>query len=332
MKVLVTGGAGFMGSFFVRLLCLLKDFVVVVVDKLTYAGDMARLRDVFDRIRFYRVDVTDKQQLEEIFDTERPEFVVHYCAETHVDRSIISPDTFLITNVVGTHNLLQLSLKYGVKKFINISTDEVYGETFDGWFREDSPLRPNSPYAVSKASQDMLGQAYFRTYGLPVVTVRPCNNFGPFQYPEKFIPASILRLLLGEPICLYGDGQNVREWLYVEDSAEGILRVLIDGKPGEIYNMGSGVELRNIEVAEMILDIMGKGRDFITFVKDRPGHDYRYALNSEKIRNELSWMPGTSFEEGLRKTVEWYIANREWLFEKHRALRDLWKVVYQTER
>lgn len=329
MKVLVTGGAGFMGSFFVRLLHRTGEFRIVVVDKLTYAGDLLRLNDILENIAFYRIDINDLEKLEAVFERERPEYVVHYCAETHVDRSIIAPETFLKTNVLGTNNLLQCSLKYGVKKFVNISTDEVYGEIIEGYFSEDSPLRPNSPYAVSKAGQDMLGQAYFRTFGLPVVTVRPCNNYGPTQYPEKFIPVAILKLLLGEAIPIYGRGENMREWLFVEDSAEAVFRVMIYGKPGEIYNVGSGTILRNIEVARMILNYFGKDDSFINFVKDRPGHDYRYALDFSKIRNELNWTPKTSFEEGLQKTIDWYVNNKNWLYQKRQELLELWNRVYQ---
>ncbi len=329
MKVLVTGGAGFIGSEFVRKAVRL-GYEVSVVDALTYAGDLERLREVEGRYRFYKVDISDREALEEVFVKEKPQVVVHFAAESHVDRSILYPQVFVKTNVEGTLNLLDLSRVYSVERFINVSTDEVYGELGEeGRFTEDSPLKPNSPYSVSKAAQDMLGRAYFRTYGLPVITVRPSNNYGPWQYPEKLIPVVIYKALKDSPIPVYGTGNNVREWLYVSDCAEAILMVMEKGVPGEVYNIASGIEKRNIEVVRLILDLLGKSYDLIEFVQDRPGHDYRYAMSADKIEKELGWRAKTNFEEGLKLTVEWYLENRDWLERKVESLRDFWQKVYK---
>lgn len=329
MKILVTGGAGFIGSAFIRFLVGKKDYKIVVIDKLTYAGDLKRLEIVFDKIMFYKCDLLNQEFMDYIFQKERPKIIVHFASETHVDRSILDPFKFLKTNIEGTNILLWLSVKYGVERFINISTEEVYGEIVEGEFNENSSLSPNSPYSVSKAAQDMLARAYYRTYGLPVITVRPCNNYGPWQYPEKLIPAAILKILRNEPVPLYGDGNNVREWLFVEDCAEAIYKIVENGKIGEIYNVGSGIEKKNIEVVQLILKLLNKPEDFIIFVKDRPGHDRRYFLNSNKIKRELNWTPKTSFEEGLEKTVRWYLENKVWLFEKFKELKPLWEKVYK---
>ncbi len=329
MKVLVTGGAGFIGSEFVRKAVRL-GYEVSVVDALTYAGDLERLREVEGRYRFYKVDISDREALEEVFVKEKPQVVVHFAAESHVDRSILYPQVFVKTNVEGTLNLLDLSRVYSVERFINVSTDEVYGELGEkGRFNEDSPLKPNSPYSVSKAAQDMLGRAYFRTYGLPVITVRPSNNYGPWQYPEKLIPVVIYKALKDSPIPVYGTGNNVREWLYVSDCAEAILMVMEKGVPGEVYNIASGIEKRNIEVVRLILDLIGKSYDLIEFVQDRPGHDYRYAMSADKIEKELGWRAKTNFEEGLKLTVEWYLENIDWLERKVENLRDFWQKVYK---
>lgn len=329
MKILITGGAGFIGSELTRQ-AVENGYRVVVVDNLSYAGDIERLKEVSDKIRFYRVDICDLEGLREVFEQENPDWVIHAAAESHVDRSILAPHAFIQTNIIGTFNLLEISKEAGIKKFLNISTDEVYGELKeDGQFTEDSPLRPNSPYSVSKASQDMLGRAYWRTYGLPVITVRPSNNYGPWQYPEKLIPVVIAKALNNEKIPVYGDGKNVREWLYVEDCAQAILKVIEEGKPGEVYNIGSNNEKKNIEVVKEILRILQRPEDLIEFVKDRPGHDFRYSLNTEKIKNELGWSPKTGFDEGLEKTVRWYLHHRTWLEEKTKTLRDYWERVYK---
>ncbi|NPA15547.1 MAG: dTDP-glucose 4,6-dehydratase [Deferribacteres bacterium] len=329
MKILATGAAGFIGSEFVKQ-ALERGYDVCVVDKLTYAGDLKRLEDVLDKVSFYRADVTNKEFVEHIFERERPDVVVHWAAESHVDRSILDATPFLDTNIKGTFVMLDTAKKFGVEKFVNISTDEVYGELGEsGSFTETDPLNPNSPYSVSKTSADMLGRAFYRTYGFPVVTVRPSNNYGPWQYPEKLIPVVILKALYDEPVPLYGRGENVREWLFVADCAQAVLDVVAKGEPGEVYNVGSGEERRNIEVVKAILDIMGKPHDLITFVKDRPGHDFRYSLDTSKIESELGWKARVKFEEGIELTVKWYLDNRKWLEEKRRYLEELWSKVYR---
>lgn len=330
MKVLVTGGAGFIGSEFVRQ-AVTKGYNTVVVDSLTYAGDIERLKEVKDSINFYQVDITDANSLKEVFEREKPAIVVHFAAESHVDRSILDPHSFIKTNIEGTLNLLELSKQYKVQRFINISTDEVYGELGEeGKFREDSPLCPNSPYSVSKAAQDMLARAYSRTYGLPVITVRPSNNYGQWQYPEKLIPVVIVKALKDEPIPVYGQGLNIREWLYVSDCAEAVIEIIEKGRDGEIYNVASGIEKRNIEVVKSILDLLGKPHTLIEFVKDRPGHDYRYSMDATKIERELGWKAKTDFETGLKKTVKWYVENIDWVERKIDYLREYWGRVYKN--
>lgn len=327
-KLLVTGGAGFIGSAFVRQ-AVKRGYDVGVVDVLTYAGDIARLKEVDGAYRLYRIDITDGSLLNEAFSSIKPDIVVHFAAETHVDRSILSPNSFIMTNVVGTLNLLELSRKHKVERFLNISTDEVYGELGEkGKFSEESPFNPNSPYSVSKASADMLARAYNRTYGLPVTVIRPSNNYGAWQYPEKLIPVVIVKALRGEPIPVYGQGLNIREWLFVEDCAEAILQVIEKGKNQDVYNVGSGVEVRNIDVVKAILKILGKPESLITFVKDRPGHDFRYSLDTTKINRTIGWSPKTKFEDGLKFTVDWYVENFDWVEEKIKFLQDYWKKVY----
>ncbi|HHE04465.1 MAG TPA: dTDP-glucose 4,6-dehydratase [candidate division WOR-3 bacterium] len=329
MKILVTGGAGFIGSEFVRQ-AVKKGYQVAVVDKLTYAGDLERLKVVWDSINFYRADITNSEFVEHIFDKEKPDVVIHFAAESHVDRSILNPAEFLNSNILGTYVLLEASKKYNINLFINISTDEVYGELGEtGKFTEESPLKPNSPYSVSKASADMLGRAYFRTYGLPVITIRPSNNYGPWQYPEKLIPVVITKALQNETVPVYGKGSNVREWLYVEDCANAIFAIIEKGKPGEIYNVASGEERRNIEVVKAILELLGKPYDLIKFVEDRPGHDFRYSMDFSKVMKECGWRPKTNFEEGLEKTVKWYLEHKDWLFKKVEDLKEYWKKVYK---
>ncbi|WP_028950937.1 dTDP-glucose 4,6-dehydratase [Sulfurihydrogenibium subterraneum] len=329
MKLLITGGAGFIGSEFVRQ-GVKKGFDVVVVDKLTYAGDLERLKEVENKIKFYKADITNKELIEHIFKTEKPDVLVHWAAESHVDRSILDPSIFIETNVKGTQVLLDVAKESNIKQFINIATDEVYGELGEeGQFYEDTPLNPNSPYSVSKASADMLGRAYYRTYKLPVITVRPSNNYGWWQYPEKLIPVVILKALNEEPIPVYGTGQNIREWLFVSDCADAVFQIMEKGKEGEIYNVGSGEERRNIDVVKSILQILNKPESLIEFVKDRPGHDYRYSLNTEKIQKEIGWKAKIKFEEGIEKTVKWYLDNMEWVEKKLKHLKDYWEKVYR---
>jgi len=328
VRMLITGGAGFIGSEFVRQ-AVRKGHQVAVVDKLTYAGDLERLSEVRKDITFYKADISNQEFIEHIFDKEDPEVVVHFAAESHVDRSLLDPYPFIGSNVLGTQVLLEVSKAKGVELFVNMSTDEVYGDLGkEGTFTEESPLKPNSPYSTTKASADMLGRAYYRSFGLPVVTIRASNNYGPWQYPEKFVPVIILKALRDEKIPVDGDGTNVREWLYVTDCAEGIMAAIDRGKAGEIYNIGSKEEKQNIEVAKAILKLLGKGEELIEFVKDRPGHDFRYSLDTTKAKRELGWEAKTSFDEGLKKTVEWYIEHLKWAQDKVAYLNDYWKRVY----
>ena len=322
MKVLVTGGAGFIGSDFVRSLPK-REFKVSVVDKLTYAGDLERIKEVYYDISFYKADISDFDAMKNIFEIEKPDIVVHYAAETHVDRSILDPYIFVKTNVIGTLNLLRTSLEFKVRKFIHISTDEVYGElplNSKEKFKEDYPLKPNSPYSASKASSDMLVRSFVETYGLPAVIVRASNNYGPWQFPEKLIPLAIAKLLSNEKVPIYGSGQNVRTWLFVEDFTEAVLHIIEKGKVGEIYNVGSTEERKNIDVIRKLLELLGKDEEFIEFVADRPGHDLRYSVDTTKVEKEIGWKAKVSFEEGLRRTVEWYQENRNWLFEKKKEV------------
>jgi dTDP-glucose 4,6-dehydratase len=315
-RLLVTGGAGFIGSEFVRQ-GVERGHEIAVIDKLSYAGDRERLKNTEGKITFYEVDVTDRGSVADVFKRERPEIVVHWAAESHVDRSILDASPFVDTNIKGTQVLLDIAKQYEIKKFINISTDEVYGDLGEeGAFFETTPLNPSSPYSVSKASADMLGRAYHRTYGLPVITIRPSNNYGPWQYPEKLIPVVILKALNGQKVPVYAKGENVREWLFVSDCAAAVFDTVEKGMAGEIYNVGSGEEKRNIDVVKAILKILGKPEDLIEFVKDRLGHDFRYSLNSDKLRREISWKPSEHFTEGIEKTVKWYMENLEWVKSK----------------
>jgi dTDP-glucose 4,6-dehydratase len=328
LKVLVTGGAGFIGSEFVRQ-AVKKDFEIIVIDKLTYAGDRDRIKNEEKNITFYNSDITDKEATEEIFETEKPEIVVHWAAESHVDRSILEASPFIENNIKGTQVLLDIARKFTIKKFINIATDEVYGDLGEnGQFFEDTPLNPSSPYSVSKASADMLGRAYYRTFNLPVITLRPSNNYGPWQYPEKLLPVVIIKALNNERIPVYGKGENIREWMYVTDCAEAVFTVIEKGEINQIYNIGSGQEKRNIDVVKTVLKILGKPDELIEFVKDRPGHDFRYSLNVGKIERELGWKAKVNFNDGIARTVEWYLANMGWIDNKMVLIRDYWKKAY----
>ncbi|MEQ9620301.1 MAG: dTDP-glucose 4,6-dehydratase [Deltaproteobacteria bacterium] len=312
--VLVTGGVGFIGANFIRLLLKNSDDITVYnLDKLTYAGDNKRLREVESdkRYHFIRDDISNGNVVKGIF-SKGVDTVVHFAAESHVDRSITDAFPFERTNVRGTLTLLDASRESGIERFIHISTDEVYGEIKEGQFFENTPLNPNSPYSASKAAGDHFVKAYIHTYGLPAVIVRPSNNYGPWQYPEKLIPVVISNAMSNKPVPVYARGFNVREWLYVEDCAEAVLQVMKSGRPGEVYNVGSGQEAVNINVVKKILSILGKPESLITYVKDRPGHDFRYSLNSEKIKKETGWKPRTGFDEGLEKTVKWYLENEAW--------------------
>lgn len=315
-NLLVTGGAGFIGSEFVRQ-AVKQDFKVSVIDKLSYAGDLERLKAEEHDFVFHRIDITDRKAVRHVFESEKPDVVVHWAAESHVDRSIADPSPFFDTNVKGTLILLDTARHFGTKRFINISTDEVYGDLGrDGQFLETTPLNPSSPYSVSKASADMLGRAYQRTYQVPVITVRPSNNFGSWQYPEKLIPVVIWKALRNERVPVYAKGENVREWLFVADCVEAVFKIIKKGIVGEIYNVGSGEERKNIDVVRTILRILGKPLELIEFVKDRLGHDFRYSLNSNKIYTELGWKAKVSFSEGIERTVAWYVDHTDWLKSK----------------
>ncbi len=318
MKILVTGGAGFIGSNFIRhILSAHPGYRIINLDKLTYAGNLENLSDVENNpdYRFVKGDIGDRGLIEGIeFDA-----VVNFAAESHVDRSIIDASPFLQTNVVGTQGLLEVVRKRNCR-FVHISTDEVYGSTPDGLFAEDSPVMPNSPYAASKASSDLLVRAYHETYGIEAIITRCSNNYGPFQFPEKLIPLVIANALEGRPVPVYGDGRNVRDWIHVLDHCKAVDLVFHRGRPGEVYNIGGNNEWLNIDLVRLLLSTVARrtgktetgALGLITFVEDRAGHDRRYAIDASKIGRELGWRPETGFEEGMEKTVEWYLANREW--------------------
>ena len=314
-KLLITGGAGFIGSALVRQ-AVKKGYRVVVVDKLTYAGDLRRLGEVGKKIRLYRTDIGNLKQMQLICKKEKPAVIVNCAAETHVDRSIRDARSFIDANIKGVQVLLDLARQFPLRRFVQISTDEVYGDIARGSFTEGSPLKASSPYAASKAAADLLIQSYVRTHGSPVIIIRPCNNYGPWQYPEKLLPRAILRVLRGEKIPVYGKGLNVREWLYVDDCAAGILFLMSRGRNGEVYNLGSGVESRNIDTVRMLLRALGVSDTMFEFVKDRPGHDIRYSLNCHKIRRQFKWKPKVTLPEGLALTVNWCLHNQEWLLSK----------------
>jgi dTDP-glucose 4,6-dehydratase len=315
MKVLVTGGAGFIGSNFIRfLLKAHADWQIVNCDLLTYAGNLANLNDISgnERYQFIKGDITNPEDMQKLFQ-QGFDIVVNFAAESHVDRSLYDPSLFLKTNVMGTQILLDCAREAGINKFVQISTDEVYGSLgSSGLFTESTTLAPNSPYAASKASADLVCRSYFETYGLPVVITRSSNNYGPYQFPEKLIPFFITKALNNESLPLYGDGKNIRDWLYVEDNCRGILTVLEKGKAGECYNIGGGNEMTNVNITRMILEQLGKPESLINYVKDRPGHDRRYALDISKIKKELGWQPEVNFAEGLKDTIEWYCNNQKW--------------------
>lgn len=315
MKVLVTGGAGFIGSNFVRRwLARHPQDSVVVLDRLTYAGNLENLEglDAYPGYRFVRGDVAESADVRRCLEPV-PDLVVHFAAESHVDRSIDSPRIFLHTNVVGTQTLLEGCREASVPRFVQVSTDEVYGSLGPtGAFSETTPLAPNSPYSASKAGADLIVRSYVETYGFPALVTRCSNNYGPFQFPEKLIPLLVTRALADQPLPIYGDGLNVRDWLHVEDHCDAIEAVCRRGEVGRVYNIGGECEKTNIEIAEAVLGLLGKPRDRITFVKDRPGHDRRYAMDISRIRGELGWTPRWRFEEGLAATVDWYRSNAGW--------------------
>lgn len=315
MKLLVTGGAGFIGSCFVRhILTKHPDYQVINLDALTYAGNIENLNDVKDNpnYKFVHGNICDKRLVRDLI--SECDCVVNFAAESHVDRSITGPEIFIETNVQGTLNLLQAAKEIGVERFLQVSTDEVYGTLGKtGYFTETTPLAPNSPYSASKASADMLARAYYETYKMPVLNTRCSNNYGPYQYPEKLIPFFISQLLKGEKVPVYGDGLNVRDWLYVYDHCEAIDVVLHKGRVGEVYNIGGHNEKTNLEITHLILDAMGKDESSIKYVEDRLGHDRRYAICNDKIQNELGWKPSLTFEQGIKLTIDWYLNNQDWM-------------------
>jgi dTDP-glucose 4,6-dehydratase len=310
MRTLITGGAGFIGCNFVRhMLREHPDDDVIVLDKLTYAGRLENLEDVMDRIKFVKGDICDRDIVKQVM--EGCGSVVNFAAESHVDRSIASPEDFVRTDVLGVFTLLEEARRRDIDRFVQISTDEVYGSTISGSFSEKDILDPSSPYSASKAGGELLARSYVKTYGLDVMVTRSSNNYGPFQYPEKLIPVLVIKALRDEPLPIYGKGTNVRDWLHVEDNCSAIDLVLKKGMPGDIVNIGSGNEVSNIEVAKMILKHMGKPESLISYVDDRPGHDFRYSLRWQRIK-EMGWKPLVDFENGLKETVDWYVNNEDW--------------------
>jgi dTDP-glucose 4,6-dehydratase len=339
MKILITGGAGFIGANFIFLqLKHYPDNQLVCVDKLTYAGNLATLGSVLNQpnLTFYKADIANRQEMDDIFAKEKPDVVVNFAAESHVDRSIHNPEIFLITNILGTQVLLNMARKYQVKRYHQVSTDEVYGDLpldrKDLFFTESTPIHTSSPYSASKASSDLLVQAYHRTYKLPVTISRCSNNYGPYHFPEKLIPLVISRAMKHESIPVYGKGENVRDWLYVEDHCEAIDLIIRKGKVGEVYNIGGHNEKTNLEVVKLILRHLGKPETLIAYVTDRAGHDLRYAIDPAKISKELGWMPKTKFDDGIKLTIDWYVKNQAWtqsvlsgdyqsFFNKHYGLK-----------
>ncbi|NLJ17129.1 MAG: dTDP-glucose 4,6-dehydratase [Clostridiales bacterium] len=319
MTIIVTGGAGFIGSNFIYyMLDKHEDYRIICVDKLTYAGNLSTLERALndERFRFVKADICDRTAVNKLFEEEKPDIVVNFAAESHVDRSIENPDIFLQTNIIGTAVLMDACRKYGIKRFHQVSTDEVYGDLPldrpDLFFTEETPIHTSSPYSSSKASADLLVQAYNRTYGLPITISRCSNNYGPYHFPEKLIPLMIANALNDKPLPVYGKGENVRDWLYVEDHCKAIDLIIHNGKDGEVYNIGGHNEKTNIEIVKIICKELSKPESLITYVKDRAGHDLRYAIDPAKIHKELGWLPETKFEDGIKKTIKWYLENRSW--------------------
>lgn len=319
MTIIVTGGAGFIGSNFIfYMMKAHPDYRLVCLDKLTYAGNLSTLKSVLDMpsFRFVRGDICDRELVYSLFDEEHPDAVVNFAAESHVDRSILDPSLFLQTNIIGTSVLMDAARRAGNIRFHQISTDEVYGDLpldrKDLFFTETTPLHTSSPYSSSKAAADLLALSYHRTYGLPVTISRCSNNYGPYHFPEKLIPLMIINALKGKSLPVYGQGINVRDWLYVEDHCRAVDLILHKGRIGEVYNVGGHNEMRNIDIVRIILRQLGKSEDLITFVEDRKGHDLRYAIDPQKISSELGWLPETKFEDGIRKTIKWYLDNESW--------------------
>ena len=319
MNIIVTGGAGFIGGNFVHMMVnTYPNDHIICVDALTYAGNLETLEPIRDKknFTFVKADIADRNAIYDIFETYNPDVVINFAAESHVDRSIENPEIFLRTNVIGTAVLMDACRKYGIQRFHQVSTDEVYGDLPldrpDLFFTEETPIHTSSPYSSSKASADLLVLAYYRTYGLPITISRCSNNYGPYHFPEKLIPLMITNALENKRLPVYGKGKNIRDWLYVEDHCEAIDLIVRKGRVGEVYNIGGHNERTNLSVVKGILSILGKDESLIEYVTDRPGHDLRYAIDPTKISKELGWLPKTSFEEGIKKTVQWYLDNKEW--------------------
>ncbi len=319
MKIIVTGGAGFIGSNFIfYMLKKHPDDKIICLDKLTYAGNLSTLESVMNHpnFRFVKADICDRNAVYALFEEEKPDMVVNFAAESHVDRSIENPEIFLQTNIIGTSVLLDACKKYGIQRYHQVSTDEVYGDLPldrpDLFFTETTPIHTSSPYSSSKASADLLVLAYYRTYGIPVSISRCSNNYGPYHFPEKLIPLMIINALHDKPLPVYGNGLNVRDWLYVEDHCKAIDLIIHNGRVGEVYNVGGHNEKANIDIVKIILKELGKPESLITYVTDRKGHDQRYAIDPTKIHEELGWLPDTKFEDGIKKTIKWYLENTKW--------------------
>lgn len=317
--IIVTGGAGFIGSNFIfYMLDTHPDYRIICLDKLTYAGNLSTLKNIVDKpnFRFVKLDICDREGVYKLFEEEKPDIVVNFAAESHVDRSIENPSIFLQTNIIGTSVLMDACRRYGIERYHQVSTDEVYGDLPldrpDLFFTEETPIHTSSPYSSSKAGADLLVMAYNRTYGLPISISRCSNNYGPYHFPEKLIPLMIANCLNDKPLPVYGEGLNVRDWLYVEDHCKAIDLVIHKGREGEVYNIGGHNEMRNIDIVKLICHELDKPESLITHVKDRKGHDMRYAIDPTKIHNELGWLPETRFEDGIKKTITWYLENRQW--------------------
>jgi len=336
-NVLVTGGAGFIGSNFINhLLEKRDDLKIINLDSLTYAGNLENLlqSEKYPNYTFVKGDITDKETVAIIFAKYKIDNVIHFAAESHVDRSILGSEVFFNTNVMGTNVLLEAAKRFGVEKFVQVSTDEVYGSLGpEGKFSETTPIDPNSPYSSSKASADMMALSFQRTYGLPVVVTRCSNNYGPFQFPEKLIPLMILNSLNDKKLPVYGDGMNIRDWIYVTDHNKAVELVWEKGKVGDVYNIGADQEMTNIDIIKLILSYLNKSEDLIEYVKDRPGHDRRYAIDSAKIEAELGWKPEYKFEEAIEKTIDWYLQNKNW-WERiiSGEYQDYYKLQYKKNR
>lgn len=319
MNIIVTGGAGFIGGNFVHyMLKQHPDYRIICLDKLTYAGNLSTLASVMENpnFKFVKGDICDRETVYRLFEEEKPDMVVNFAAESHVDRSIDDPGIFLQTNIIGTATMMDACRKYGIARYHQVSTDEVYGDLPldrpDLFFTEETPIHTSSPYSSSKASADLLVLAYHRTYDLPVTISRCSNNYGPYHFPEKLIPLMIANALNNKPLPVYGEGLNVRDWLYVEDHCKAIDLIIHKGRVGEVYNIGGHNEMRNIDIVELICELLEKPKSLITHVADRKGHDRRYAIDPTKISNELGWLPETKFKDGIQKTIQWYLDNREW--------------------